>query len=416
MSTWRPGLRVKGVAAELLPGGEVVVRAGGASVLVRGGLPGEELEISLTGKRRGAWRGRLVRVLQASDWRTVPLCSVAGRCGGCALQHCDPAGQSTWKSRWVRKAFDPWIQSSTEWIPCSPIHAGVRRRRVRWHVGHDDHGRYLGFRVYAGHQVIRQSECPAVSPELVDLRRSIESRVPGGVKSVQATALHDGIHLIWESDQPVEPLDDLEVNQWWRHANGTHPLGEVRTLHDCLPAGKQWIRLAIGPDAFVQGERSGNVELVSQIQAWLPDDCRLIVDLFCGAGNLSLPAAVVTNAELIGAEINANSLRDAEYNARRLNVRARFLEANLFGAFNTEPFAGADVMILDPPRKGCRQVCRMLPTMMPRRVILISCDSASAARDAALLHEAGYRLHAVRALDLFPWSGHVEAMSLWLPV
>ncbi len=286
---------------------------------------------------------------------------------------------------------------------------------MRWHVGHDDKGSYLGFRVHAGHQVIRQSDCPAVMPELVSLRRSIESRIPDGVKSVQVTVLHDGVHLVWESEQPVEPLDGLGVNQWWRRGSRSRPLGGVRTLHDCVPAGGQRILLAIGPDAFVQGEGIGNVELVSQIQAWLPDDCRLIADLFCGAGNLSLPAAVAKKAEVVGAEINGGSLRDAAYNARRLNVQARFLEADLFGDFKSEPFAGADVMIIDPPRKGCRQVCRMLPRMMPRRVILVSCDSASAGRDAALLHEAGYRLHAVRALDLFPWSGHVEAMSLWLP-
>ena len=106
-------------------------------------------------------------------------------------------------------------------------------------------------------------------------------------------------------------------------------------------------------------------------------------------------------------------MQAANANASRLSVTAEFHTANLFEARDLPAYAGADILILDPPRKGAKSVCQAMGMLLPKRIIMLSCDVAAGSRDAAILHRHGYRMHALRAFDLFPYAGHVEAMSLW---
>jgi len=326
------------------------------------------------------------------------------------------SAQRKLKSAWVRDAFAELIDDDTQWQPCTG-QPGLRRR-VRWFVGRDADGRFLGFHARNTHTPVRHEACPVLEPALNLLRGRLEAELPAQVASVQATLLHDGMHVVLESEHapprhialPAWP----QVQWWWRQGDAVQPLNRpVRPLHDLLPAGEREVSLAIGPMDFVQGSRLGNHELVRQLQRWLPERCRRIVDLFCGAGNLSLPAAVACGARVLGAEGNAASVRAAMHNARRLHVVARFEVADLFRARLRPDWVAADLLILDPPRKGARALCARMHELMPRRIVLISCDVAAGARDARLLHRHGYRLRALRALDMFPCAGHVETLSLW---
>jgi len=111
--------------------------------------------------------------------------------------------------------------------------------------------------------------------------------------------------------------------------------------------------------------------------------------------------------------LNAASVRAASKNAKKLGLNAEFVTANLFESFEMEAYIGADVLILDPPRRGAKKVCSHISRLLPKKIIMISCDTAAGARDGLLLKQHGYRLRALRALDLFPGAGHVETMSLW---
>jgi 23S rRNA (uracil1939-C5)-methyltransferase len=259
-----------------------------------------------------------------------------------------------------------------------------------------------------------------VTPELNAVRTLIEKRVPlNGVDAVQALQLADGMHVILEREQMPEPVTlnevaSLPLQWWWRDSRGiTRPLQKpVIPFHDLLPAGKKDVALTVGPDGFVQGQLEGNRELIAQIQSWAGKP-RRIADLFCGIGNLSLPLAAASGAEIFGAELNAASVRAATANAKALHVKASFAEANLFENFDIEPYIGADLLLLDPPRRGAKRICSQISRLLPKQIIMISCDAAAGARDGAILKQQGYRLKALRALDLFPGAGHVEAMSLW---
>ncbi|NWF38587.1 class I SAM-dependent RNA methyltransferase [Mariprofundus sp. NF] len=413
------GKTLKGRAGPILPGGEALVHADGDTVLVANAVPGDELAVHISGKRRGVWRGEIVEVLEASDQRITPACPVATLCGGCALQSISGSDQAKLKSEWVKSAFAPFIKSDTAWLPI--VWQEDRfRRRVRWSVGSDRAGLFLGFKAFASHQPVRHRDCLVVTPQLNQLARLIEKNMHlNGVASVQALQLNDGIHLIIETEHPPESiatdeLDALVLQWWWRDAQGiTRPLKKpVIPLHDQLPAGNLDVAVTVGPDGFVQGQVEGNRELIAQIQDWAGKP-RRIADLFCGIGNLSLPLAAASGAEVFGAELNAASVRAAAANAKALHVKASFTEANLFEDFDIEPYIGADLLLLDPPRRGAKRICDQISRLLPEKIIMISCDVAAGARDGAILKKHGYQFKALRALDLFPGAGHVEAMSLW---
>ena len=412
-----------------LPGGDGLVRVDGEVVLVRGAVEGDRLRLQLGARQRGVRRGRIVELVEASPMRVTPPCPVADRCGGCALQAVAIEAQAAMKSRWVRDAFGSLMDAGSKWLPMVSADAPRLRRRLRWFVGHDAAGYFLGFYAAGTHQPVRHGHCAVVEPALNQLRAWLEAAFDlQGVQSVQALLLDDGAHLVIEGDDAPPQLAtrpdcvDGAVNIFWRDRAGvTRPLRQaaqqsvhqpMQSLHDRLPAGSREIALLVGPDDFVQGQREGNRELIAQIQAWA-GDVRRVADLFCGIGNLSLPLAVATGAEVAGAELNGASVRAAMRSAGVLGVQAAFVQANLFESFDMAPYVGADLLILDPPRRGAKRIAASMGRLLPAKVVLISCDVAAGARDGAALQRQGYRLAALRALDLFPFAGHVEAMSLW---
>jgi len=410
-----------GHAEKILPGGETLVRMGKATALVANAVPGDELTLRLTGKRRGVMRAEIVEIVQPSAQRVQAPCPVAHACGSCALQHITVADQATVKSSWVSDAFKALIREQMHWMPIQS-NGNRFRRRLRWFVGHDEHGNFLGFYTPASHQAVRHGDCMAVTPELNALRRLIETHIKlETITSIQALQLSDGIHIILEAKlQPnntnISHCSGLPLQWWWRDDQHiTRPLKKpVATFHDMLPAGNHDVALAVGPDDFVQGQTEGNHDLILQVQKWA-GPTRRIADLFCGIGNLSLPLASATGAHIYGAELNPASVRAATKNAKALGLHATFAVANLFESFDPEPYIGADVLILDPPRRGAKRICQQISRLLPKKTIMISCDAAAGARDGELLKQHGYQLAALRALELFPGTGHVETMSLWLP-
>ncbi|MDQ6991509.1 MAG: methyltransferase, partial [Mariprofundaceae bacterium] len=206
---------------------------------------------------------------------------------------------------------------------------------------------------------------------------------------------------------------DLSIQYWQRCGASLRPISKpTLALSDVLPTNKQPIALHIGPDDFVQGQRFGNESMIQQLLLWC-QGARRVVDLFSGVGNLSLPLAA-SGMQILGAEVNIASVRAANANAKRLKLDAHYQQADLFKHVDITPFVGADVLLLDPPRKGAKAICHLLPRLMPQCLILIHCDVHAAEGDALEVLKQGYHLKSLRALDLFPYSGHVESMSLWV--
>ncbi|MDQ6954601.1 MAG: 23S rRNA methyltransferase [Mariprofundaceae bacterium] len=431
-----------GTATHVMPGGEALVHTNSLietrkTYLVRQAVPGDTLLLSAAHSRRGTLKASLEKIEIASDKRVQAICSAADQCGGCALQYLHTDQHSQIKSEWVLHAFKSVISENTQWLPIQfdemqpdktqptdiQTESG-QRRRLRWHVGrHACQQVTLGFRAYQSHDVIEVDVCRVITSPLEALRQSLqaylttcETTLP---ESVYAVQLSDGIHVVLEYIKNAPPhtiasitLKGLPVQYWCRDKQGLKPLNKpVHQLHDCLPTNEEDILVRIGPDDFVQGQMSGNRMMIQQILAWCKGSIH-IVDLFSGVGNLSLPLAA-SGMRILGAEIHEASVRASNANAKRLALQASYQQADLFGDFDVSNFVGADVLIIDPPRKGAKKICTLMNHLLPHKVILVHCDVASAGRDAVEMQRQGYGLRALRALDLFPYSGHVESMSLW---
>jgi len=433
---------VCGRVEKLLPGGEGLVHASGRAWLVANVAPGDIVRLSPHGKRRGMFRGGECRIVTPSPLRTQPLCDVAEMCGGCALACVDARAHATIKSTWVHEAFACHLEEAgaggCEWRGVEDAPRFGERRRVRLWRGQDGAGAFLGFRARASHQPVRAAHCPAIHPFIESLRLALGPRLPCAVGSVRATVLTHGAHVVLEcpSSREVSPNAlkalirdvarglnaDCDVAWWARIGTRLMPLMRpIPEVGESVPAGDGTLKLRVGPDDFVQGTMRGHAALVGQVASWTADVLeegagwrrRRVADLFCGIGNLSLPLAVAPGCSVRGADACVSSIRQANRTARALGLDAVYETANLFDAFDTAPFAGADVLLLDPPRKGAKAVCERLGGLLPRAIIMVHCDPAAGRRDAAAAAGLGYRLRALRAIDLFPWTGHVESLSLW---
>ena len=396
--------------------------------LVRHVAVGDEIIIESMDSYRGQLRASSYQLKKTSKQRVSAPCPVADICGGCALQVVDGREHAGIKSAWVHDAFISLIEAQTQWLPIIPasLDDAHRRRRLRWHIERRNDAVVLGFYAHQSHQVVAAPSCMVVSSSLNALRQQLEMTLSTWQvlpESVYAVQLSDGMHIILEFDKhgvdtcPTLDWHDLPLQWWCRDISGLKPLQRpVLSLHDQLPTQTAECVVAIGPDDFVQGQKQGNHDMIEQVIKW-SEGAQFVVDLFSGAGNLSLPLAV-SGATVIGAEVNEASVRAANANVKRLkklgcNVSASYQQADLFGKFDANAFVGADVLMIDPPRKGAKKICSMMGRLLPKKVILVHCDVASAGRDALAMRAQGYHLKALRALDLFPYSGHVETMSLW---
>ncbi len=421
------GSMISGAVERLLPGGDALVRCQEGCVLVSNAVPGDTVTCRIDGKRRGVFRARVTDVDAASRMRTAARCTAAAGCGGCALQFLAPGRHAKVKSTWVREAFAPFFENDTDWIPVKGEIPRGQRRRARWWCGSDCRGRFLGFRARASHSPVRSPGCAMVLPQMDALRLHVQDMLPDPVRSVRLTGLIDGMYAVFEGDVDAMPSGlardlmkrinecdpTVPVQLWWRGPSGYALMStSVRPLHDRVPAGGEWVELAAGPDDFVQGHARGNADMVRQLLHWAGRP-RFVADFFSGIGNFSISLACATGAVVRGADASVSSCRRANANAGKYDLNARYDAVNLFAAFDLGAYAGADVLILDPPRKGAIRICRSMGALLPAAIIMVNCDVASGARDARCLSGQGYRLRALRAFDLFPDSGHVEAMSLW---
>ncbi|MDX8377091.1 MAG: methyltransferase domain-containing protein [Mariprofundales bacterium] len=416
----------QGKVISVLPGGEACVHMADDSIcLVRSVLPQEEIIISPLPKRRGTLRGKLVDILKPSSERVDSGCAVYPLCGGCALRQQSLSAQMRTKSDWVYQGFTKWIKPNTAWHTIIEHAGDGTRRRAYLHASIDERGIYFGFYAFTSNKVIRNEHCPVLDPDIEYLRLNLNlpKELWPNISSLLCTKLDDGMHVVigidsdglpnlpqWQQWATTKLIYNNNPIQWWLQTNNNvlTPLTRpVLALHDVIGE----IQMRVAPTGFIQGHASGNINLVNIIARWCAN-ARHVADLFCGAGNLSLPLAA-KGISIIGADSDNSSVQQANANAKRLKLNAHYQCLDLFRSQKLEKFAGMDVLILDPPRKGARLLCAQLSTLLPSKIILCSCDLASGKRDAAAIAATGYKLIALYALDLFAHAGHVETVSIW---
>jgi len=417
--------------------GRGVTHLAGKAVFVDGALPGELVRLRRTRRQRRHDEAVVVEVLRAAPGRVEPRCRHFGTCGGCSLQHLRHDAQLAAKGRVVADALAR-IGGVTpaEWLPPLTGPAFGYRRRARLGSKYvDKKGKVLvGFRERSSPLLADIAACEVLAPPvgtlvtaLAELVASLEIR--RRVAQIEVAVGDDSAALVLRVlDEPAPA--DLERLRAFEAQRGialylqpggldtvrplTAPSVPLRYGLPGLPAG-----IEFAPTDFIQVNGGLNRLMVARAVELLdPRPSDRALDLFCGLGNFSLPLALRT-ASVDGVEGEAGLVARARANAARNGIaNASFHVANLAAESQSGDWARAryDLVLLDPPRAGAREILPAATASRPRRLVYVSCHAGSFARDAGILAgELGYRLAAAGIMDMFPQTSHVETIALFEP-
>jgi 23S rRNA (uracil1939-C5)-methyltransferase len=417
--------------------GRGVARVDGKVTFVHGALPGELVELELWRRKRSFDLAGAARVAHQSSQRVTPRCRHFERCGGCSLQHLDERAQVAIKQRTLEDSLARLGGvRAEEMLP--PIHGPAWGYRLRARLAvrqvAQKGGVLVGFHERRTHLVVDMDSCavlpPRISALILPLRELLSGmRLAARIPQIEVAAGEAADALVLRVlDPPGE--HDLGLLRAFAERHGldiylqsggpdsVYPLQpeRLRPLSYRLPDFD--LTLHFSPSDFTQVNRAVNEVLVRRAVGLLdPRPGQRLADLFCGLGNFSL-ALARRGAQVVGVEGSAELIARAEENARRngLAQRARFRAADLFEAPQRmlAELGPLDGMLVDPPRHGAHVLVQALGEDAPRRLVYVSCNPATLARDAGVLvRERGYRLRAAGVMNMFPHTSHVESVALF---
>ncbi len=412
---------------DLVAGGRAFARLeDGTPLFVAGAIAGERVEVRVERRRARVAEGRATRILEPSPDRVQPSCPWAESCGGCDWMHLEYGAQLRWKGVIAREAALRQARIELDETPVpvpSPAALGYRGR-IRVHV--DRQGR-IGLFAPGTHEVVAVDRCavaaPPVNDALAALRDAAAAVGADFGRQVSGAELRTGdgatpwaIHLFWRHRR-ARPSPTLRTALGRMAAGGgaIWAAGNVLEGPDHteypLPEG---LALRAGPLAFLQANPGANRQLVTYVRdaaLALAGPRGRFLDLYCGAGNLTLPllAAGMTGT---GLELSAGAIADA-----RRSAEALALPAEAFEATRVEAYLGRDggrrlpdLVLLDPPRTGAKDAIEAIADLGARSMLYVSCDPVTLARDLGQLRQRRYEVRDWTAFDLFPQTHHVESV------
>ncbi len=410
--------------------GDGVAEHAGQPVFAPFALPGERVRLRLTGKSRAGVRGEVLEILSESPERVEPPCPHFGPCGGCTVQHLADAAYRRWTRELVttalaRRGFDaPPV--------AEPVFVGANtRRRAALSAVRTGSGVRLGFHGRESHTVEDIHTChvldPAIMALLPELRPALAQLLgPRETADVTVLLTETGLDVLIASAEPpglkarealaaVAESADLARLAWCEAGPGESDVPPEPVALRRPP------RLTFGgtgveppPGAFVQPTRDGEAVLTQAVTEWLAEAAGPVADLYAGVGTFTLPLAVTHKVHAVDGAAGAmaalwQAVRKHDLMGRVTAEVRDLVEDPLtpdeLGAFNA--------VVFDPPRQGARELAANLAASNVATVVALSCNPNTFGRDARALVDGGYELRAVRPIDQFPWTGHVELAALF---
>ncbi len=421
----------------LSPKGFGLARVDGRQLTVPGALPGEKVKVRLRRRGRRDTPSELIEVLEPAPGRVEPRCPHFGLCGGCTLQHMDPAAQLTLKQQHLRDLLWQHGQVQPEaWLaPVSENPWGYRRRaRLGARFVEKKGSVLVGYRETRGGFVADLGRCMTLHPligERIELLRNLLTQLEARrhIPQIEVAVGDADVALMIRHLVALSPSDRArliafaraQAVQIYLQPGGPDTLvplwpAEAKPLHYRLA---DWgLELQFMPGDFVQVNGAVNRSLVSQAVALLaPEKHERMLDLYCGIGNFTLPFAGLVG-EIVGLEGCTSLVRRARENAWRNDIEnARFHRADLASATECEAWLQQSwhKLLIDPPRSGCSSLMCAAGITRLRRILYVSCNPATLARDANLLvRQQGFELARAGIVDMFPHTNHAEVIALFV--
>jgi 23S rRNA (uracil1939-C5)-methyltransferase len=405
-------------------GDGIATLADGKRLYVPYTVPGDRARVRLGQPRPDGYAARVTALLAEGPGRAAPPCPHFGLCGGCALQHLAPERYAAWKLELLGAALQRQdvAAGAVRVLETTPP---ASRRRAEFTAIRRKDDLLLGFNARLSHQVVDLAECPVLRPEIVALLPTLrallaELLAPAESAEIVATLTDSGIDLLLVSGASIglkrserlaafaEAQDLARLSRRHPRSRGTEALVERRPVRVRFGDASA----AIPPGAFLQASAEGEAALRrAVIEAVGP--ARRVFDLFAGCGTFALPlGAGGRRVQAVEADraLAASLAAAARESGGRIAVavEARDLERR---PLQPEELAGAEAVVLDPPRAGARAQCEALARSAVPRLAMVSCNPASFARDARILLDGGYRLEWIQPVDQFLWSPHLELVG-----
>jgi 23S rRNA (uracil1939-C5)-methyltransferase len=417
--------------------GRGIAHVEGKVAFIEDALPGEAVVYSAYRKKPNYELGRAERILRSSSIRVVPRCRYFGTCGGCSMQHLDAKAQVAAKQRILEGNLRHIGKVKAEMLlPAIYGPAWEYRQRARLAVRYvaKKSGVLVGFHEKRSSFVADMQNCEIlplrISGLLNPLRElinglSLRDRIPQLELAIGEAADVLVLRVLYELNagdrESLKTFADRHRVQFYLQPGGPESAHafypeNMPGLYYTLPEFS--LTMAFHPTEYTQVNHAMNRMLVRRAMQLLdPGPGERIADLFCGLGNFTLPAAR-GGAVVTGIEGDPELARRATENAARngLLEAADFHVANLFEATEASlaSYGRFDKMLLDPPRDGAVAVVKALGGSAPSRIVYISCNPATLARDAAVLvHTKNYQLKAAGVVNMFPHTSHIESIALF---
>lgn len=403
-------------------------------IFVSGALPGEKVLANRTFSRAKFEEAEVLEVLQASDQRIQPKCEVFGICGGCSFQHLSSDDQIKAKGEWLKEVLTQ--QTKTEpktWLePMRSQPWGYRRKaRLGVRFVRKKDKALVGFREKKSSFVADMTRCevlhPSIGENLEVLADCVEQlSIREQVPQFEVAIAEEATILILRHLEPLSAKDEqllLDCAQalgicFYTQSGGldtVKPLDKAVELTYSHPQHQVLMRFL--PTDFTQVNFELNQHMVSRALEMLDlseDD--EVIDLFCGLGNFTLPIARYAK-RVVGVEGDKGLIERAKQNAAANGIdNAEFYQADLFEVvegfswFRGKTYNKA---LIDPARSGAIEIVELLPKLGVERLVYVSCNPATLARDSARLIELGYTLESAGVMDMFPQTAHVESIALF---
>jgi len=416
--------------------GRGIARRDGKTTFIDNALPGEEVMFKFTYMRRKFDEGKAVEIVTASPDRVTPPCEHSTLCGGCSLQHMSPEVQVARKEAVLREQLQHFGGlEPEEWL--APLTGPVTGYRSKARLGVkyvEAKGETLvGFREKRNSFIAQLRTCEVLIPdvghrlsELRTLMHGLESR--SRIPQIELAAGDDDVALIIRHLDPLPEADQQALVGFCQNL-GWHCYlqpGNESTVHRIWPEGGEQrlyykhpsagVELAFHPTDFTQVNADINRKMVPLALDLLdisPE--HTVLDLFCGLGNFTIPAAKRAG-KVVGVEVSQAMVESGYENARRnglenLEFHAWDLSQDISGqAWARQAY---DRILIDPPRTGALEMVKLMPRLGASKIVYVSCNPATLARDAGELMALGYRLKAAGVMDMFPHTTHVESIAVF---
>ncbi|MBF0123815.1 MAG: methyltransferase domain-containing protein [Magnetococcales bacterium] len=404
------------VVERLIIGGLGLAWHDGRTILIPYAAPGDRLLVEIKAeKRRGVHHGRIDTIVTAGPDRIEPVCPLYGRCGGCQLQHLSQEAALSVKRSFVidalrRLARVAAVDAENCVWPTQPVQPVVGyRQRAQLHIYQHGHKTAVGFHAPNSHRVIDTNHCAILCPQLNQLLPPIHQAIadldrPLRLSHIDLACGESGLLLALHGRAPLTPP----------------ALQPFVTGDNCLYR-VNGVELSFRAGNFTQANFVGNQHLVAKVLEQAGSGHQAL-DLFCGIGNFTLPLRQqfdrVTGWDLCPSSIDLarqnivnNGLSDIAIGHADLFSPAGVTQL----ALDESALSKTDCVVLDPPREGAALISQRLasPNRI-KRVVYVSCNPATFARDTAVLVAGGWRLHSVHPIDMFPLTHHIELVALFV--